>query len=637
VIEMAKRIFGIDFGTTNSLAAVHVGSEMRSLTSEDRPIPSVVWYRGGEVVVGREARDHLESIDTGAAQGFIRSPKMELRRDGPIYVDGRPVEPTDAVATVLAHVRREAARQGEGYAIDRAVMTIPIDFAGPQRRKLREAARKAGISVVQFVHEPAAALYAHLRSQPDFRRRMAELENRAVLVFDWGGGTLDLTVCRILRGEVMQIANRGNNQVGGDRFDERVRNLIRDKHAAQHGLSDIHAHEHEGVAARVLIQCEQAKIGLSTRDSYRVLVPDYLRLEGPARNLAVDISRNELEGAVRHFVAAGLAEIDKLLEGAGLDRGDIERCVATGGMVNMPAIWQGLVERFTARVASLPNRDRLIAEGAAWIAHDGLRLTLAKPLELVFADGGHRGAYLPLVGAGFRMPVENETIPVDHRRLVCVDPRDGVAVFEFVKPKKVGLLQPGDERELLCALNLPIDPEVGPFAERLECRVTIDADYVARLSVTSKLREATCEAEIHSLDFALAMPIDPPSQPGEDPGHEPRRDPPDRDSPAGRPTPLTRSNVVLRSNVVAVDGSVGDDKRFEDWTCVPGDLVEKWRPNYLRVDTPELTPLQRAEAMLYRPCAVCGRSAYLIRRDGPTETCRRRNCPESRRPTPHRD
>ena len=177
---MSETVFGIDFGTTNSLAAVSVGGRALALVDQvtRRPHPSVIWYRGSDIVVGREARENMDITESGAPPGFVRSPKMSLRRDGPIFVDGRPVEPTDAVAEVLRHLKADAsvARGGApAHDLARAVFTIPVDFGGPERRALREAARKAGIGVVQFVHEPVAALYAHLRSHPDRGRELARL------------------------------------------------------------------------------------------------------------------------------------------------------------------------------------------------------------------------------------------------------------------------------------------------------------------------------------------------------------------------------------------------------------------------------------------------------------------------------
>lgn len=629
---MSERVFGIDFGTTNSLAAVVVGNEMRVLTSknDDKPHPSVVWYRGSDVIVGREARTYLESLDGGVQHGFIRSPKMKLRREGPVHIPGKSIDPQDIVAEVLRYIRYDATSRDEvGHDISRAVMTIPVDFAGTQRSALRAAARKAGIGVLQFVHEPISALYAYLRSRSDFNRELAELENRVALVFDWGGGTLDLTVCRIVSGTVMQIASRGNNEVGGDRFDERLRNDVKDRFAQQHSLQDVAALEQPGVSAKLLTQCEQAKIYLSSGDSFSLIIKDYLRRDGPERNLAVDVTRQHLEDLSTDLVKRGLAEIDQLLEESLLDRRDIELCIATGGMVNMPAIWHGLVERFGTRVPPLGNRDRIIAEGAAWIAHDGRRLTLAKPLELLVSDGRGRGKSLPLVDATQTLPVENERIAVDSRRFFCVDPRDGNAVFEFTKPRKVGLLQSADERTTLISLNLPVDPDARPFRERLECEIQIDHDYIAHVSLTSKGRGEIVKGEIHDLDFGLALPkvgdsSDMSSDGGVDQFDGKRED---QDQASTNHTVVGRHNVALRPNISPT----------ENWRLVPGDLVIEWKEDFLDKRSREATEIQHEEQMYYKPCSRCHRTEYQIKTQVPVDACYRFNCSEvERKTTPSR-
>jgi molecular chaperone DnaK len=199
-----------------------------------------------------------------------------------------------------------------------------------------------------FVHEPVAALYAYLRSQPEVGRELARLERRSILVFDWGGGTLDLTLCRIQGGAIMQIANLGDNEVGGDRFDERLRNLLRAKHAAAHGLEDVTAFEQPGMAAKLLHQCELVKIYLSTpgAESEDVIIRNFLKVNGAGRNLVGTVTKPELEKESSTIVARGLARIDEMLEQARLSYQDIELCLATGGMVNMPAFRDGLTERF---------------------------------------------------------------------------------------------------------------------------------------------------------------------------------------------------------------------------------------------------------------------------------------------------
>ena len=574
------------------------------------------------MIAGREARRHIESLEGGIIQGFVRSPKMALRREGPLHIEGRTLEPVDVVSEVLNHLRRTAAnRKDVSYQISQAVLTIPVDFAGLQRSLLRSAAQKAGIRVLQFVHEPVAALYAYLRAKSDFRRHLAQLENRIVLVFDWGGGTLDLTVCRVLGGVVMQVASRGNNEIGGDRFDERLRNEIRDRHAAQHAIANISAMEQPGVMASLLTQCELAKIALSDQETTTAILKDYLRSDGGARDLGVPLTRKDLENLSRDLVYRGLAEVDGLLEETGLSRSDIELCIATGGMVNMPAIWNGLVERFGSRVPVLPNRDRIIAEGAAWIARDGLRLKLAKPIELIVADGRPgRGAYLPLVDAGLELPVEGETTAVTSKRFHCVDPRDGVAVFEFVKPRKVGLLSPDDERSPLCSLNLPIDPTASPFLERLECQVQIDHNYIARVSLSSKLRNEAVNDEFHNLDFGLALPTD------EAPGNAQENRNDRKELTPGHQTNtsdgISRANISLRSNV-----SNDDEKSYDEkWGLVPGDIVESWAPGYFGGGFKRGSKFQRNEKMYYEKCGNCHRTRYEINQQGAIEICRISDC-----------
>src|SRR4051812_16158301 len=105
-------VFGLDFGTTNSLATIIRDGQALALTDRatGKPHPSVVWYRGPDVVVGSAARGHMDSVDSGASDGFLRSPKMNLRRGSPLHVQGRTIDPVDAVAEVLRHLHKDAAR-----------------------------------------------------------------------------------------------------------------------------------------------------------------------------------------------------------------------------------------------------------------------------------------------------------------------------------------------------------------------------------------------------------------------------------------------------------------------------------------------------------------------------------------------
>jgi len=551
---------------------------------------------------------------------------MALRHGSAIFVDGHKIDPTDAVAEVLKFLAVDVAQSRGGRPgenLTKAVLTIPVNFGGPQRRALRIAANKAGIGIVQFVHEPVAALYAYLRSQTNLTRELARLDGRTILVFDWGGGTLDLTLCRIQGGTIQQIDSLGDNDVGGDRFDERILNLLREKHARQHGLPDVLSLEQPGMAAKLLHQSELVKIALSKAGAEEelVLIKDYLRTEDVSRDLLVDVTRTELEKECRAVVGQGLGRIEDILTRAGISHRDVELCLATGGMVNMPSIRDGLAERFLGRVPVIENGDRIISEGAAWIAFDGLRLSLAKPIELLSADSTGRGTYHTLVPAGAALPIENEVLSVPNSRLYCVDPREGVACIEFAKPLMPGWAMVSAPRRTIATLNVAVDRNASPLLERLICDLQIDHDYVAKATLRSSGRGDAQEVEFHDLDFALSLP-DAKTPPRSSWNERNGEDVPQRGGPE-----LVVAGVVTvsqRTNTVYVRGA--EDHLDPLWRLVPGDIVSQWRPYHFDVRSGASSARQKEEREFYVPCSLCRRMISQILAEGPVEACRTHSC-----------
>src|SRR6266480_6844892 len=240
-------IFGLDFGTTNSVATIirrpAVGEQERPLVltnrSDNRPHPSVVWYRGVDTVVGREAKQQLGQLGLGVFGDIVRSPKIFLGSPAGIGVAGRNLQAVDVVADVLKFLRDDAlSRKYPNQPFDRAVFTIPIAMQGGARRELRQAALKANLHVHQFVHEPLAALYGHLRGHRDFDQQIPQLEGQLAIVFDWAGGTLDLTLWKFSAGSLVQVLNLGDPEVGGDKFDLRLVHLVKQRHEQQHPDAD---------------------------------------------------------------------------------------------------------------------------------------------------------------------------------------------------------------------------------------------------------------------------------------------------------------------------------------------------------------------------------------------------------------
>ena len=501
-----KHTIGFDFGTTNSLISVIRGAKPISfLDDEGRPIPSLVCYEGARRIVGREAKERVAQAGLGIQGNIVRSPKMYLGRDG-IFVEGVKRSPTDIVADVVRHVLDTAGRQRDLNLGDvaGAVVTIPVDMDGRRRRALREAFRQTDMRIVQFVHEPLAALYGLFRKR-ELRTMARRYEGSLVLVFDWGGGTLDLTLCRLTGGMVVQLINDGTDEVGGDLFDETVLNHVVRK-AGSRG-SDNDRDIQPGAKERLLHRCEEAKIALSSRPAVQIYVPNFFR--EPGDDIDYKLSQSEFEDVVMPLLDKGFRRITNILDTADFSPEQVALCVATGGMSNMPAVRRRLHELFGPERVEIPDGTAtLIAEGAAWIASDKIGLHLAKNVECVLA----RNSYLPLVKAGTAMPREGD-VQKNLFHLYCTDPRDGVAKFQICSPKRPGeAVLPNEPRTNLEIVTVAVDHKAQPFLERLELDVEIDDDLVLRAQARSLNAKDQDQREIHNLEFGILLPADTPTR-----------------------------------------------------------------------------------------------------------------------------
>lgn len=575
-------VVGFDFGTTNSLISLVRGrAAIHFFDDESRPIPSVVCYEGQQTIVGRAARERLSHAGLGVQGNTVRSPKVLLGRDS-VFLEGIERKPVDIVADVVRHVVEQARGSGRGRELSDltgAVVTIPVNMDGARRRALRDAFRLAGVRIVQFVHEPLAALYGHFRSQ-GLETLLRRYDRKLLLVFDWGGGTLDLTLCRPIDNQLVQIRNDGTDEVGGDVFDETLLNGLLQRLCAQRGICE--PQEQLGARARLLDACERAKISLSGRARAQVYVPSYFRAISD-EDFDYSLSQEELEGIVAPVLDKGFDRIRRLLDDARFAQEQVALCLATGGMSNMPVVQRRLLEWFGPGRVEIPDGTAtMIAEGAAWIAADRAGLQLAKTVELVLA----RNSYFPLYKAGTRMPREGEVQeqPFD---LYCTDPRDGIAKFQICAPKRAGRDVPdGDERTHLGNLTVRVDSQVRPFHERLRLDVRVDPDLVLEVRARSLNVADEDRCEIHNLEFGLAFPTS-------ESNHDRSAPEADESSPVESPPP---GSVSVRSNVAD----------HVNLRLVPGELLFTYDPHYF--DTRgRASAVQNFERLYYEPCALCGR------------------------------
>lgn len=578
---------GFDFGTTNSLISIidRDGDATHFLDERNRPIPSAAGYEGTRKILGREAKERLSEAGLGTHGNILRSPKRYLGQES-ITIDGAQRDPVDVVADVVRHVCDLAKSSGRTLdTVTNAVVTIPVDMEGHKRRALRDAFAQAGVRIAQFVHEPFAALYGFFRSG-ELSANLDRYDDKLVLVFDWGGGTLDLTLCRIIGDTVVQVMNDGTDEVGGDVFDETVMKRILANVAQEKGLGD-EIDVQPGAKARLLEACERAKIALSERSSASVYARNFFR-NTDEDDVDYTLSKGELEDAVGPLLEKGFRRIDKVLADAGYGHEQVDLCLATGGMSNMPTVTEMLHAWFGPQRVRVPDETAtLIAEGAARIAADNASLHLAKNVELELA----RSSYLPLLKAGTRMPGAGTVTQAEDFHLYCTDPRDGKAKFQICTPMRAGRrVRPNEPRTCLETMTVKVDGKARVFQERLELTVQVDENLILHAHARSLNKKDDDRCEIHNLEFGLRL-RERERGADEDDGGEPAEDENNDRKPAV-------GSLTVRANVTDM----------KDPAKIPGEYLYQLDPGYFdrRRNPPEE---QNLEKLYYQPCSGCGRAS----------------------------
>lgn len=596
-------IFGLDFGTTNSLISLVDRGTLLSLVNDqtEAPHPSMVIVKGEEVIVGQPAKEQANDLDDNAAGDTIRSPKIYLGQDDNYFpIPGRnDFNRIDLVSEVLTNLVNDAKKRDGHFNVAKAVFTVPVSFDGKSRQELRDAATKAGIEVSYFIHEPLAALYGYFKEQDGSGESIDDYDGAYVLVFDWGGGTLDLTLCQIRGGVLHQIRNAGNADIGGDTFDDNITNKVKTLHAVKHGLTGIQSLMNPDVSVKLKISCENAKKRLSDTDEADIYIRNFLTRSDASSILDVTLSRTELEEICQPRIDSGVDMIGKLLEEVGLDHSSVAMCLPTGGMVNMPAIRRRLDQLFPGRVVTARHGDRIISEGAAWIAHDNAIPVLSKPLEILDASSTPN----VIAEANEPLPVDGNVKEITLSQFYCTDPREGVVNFSFQRPIYVGRYNVDTPRKSYGIINLKVDDKAPPLRERLNLSVLIDENYVVKARAESSMRGDTAELEISNLEFALRAKKSSAASDGSD--YENKKE----------------KQVNSENNYPAVRSIITKEKGTKGAKYIAGDIVDKYYDKFAFA-RPKFTQKQQDESNYYLPCSYCGKTIMEIKNTG----CARPEC-----------
>lgn len=354
---------GIDLGTTfSAIAMLDDQGRPRTLFNSEgaRTTPRVVWIDGQDIVVGKEAWKALAS----EADKVAVCAKRDIgRRTFHRPVDGREFPPEVIEAFVLNKLRRDAAEQAGAF--HSAVITVPAYFDEVRRKATQDAGRMAGIDVLDIINEPTAAAISFAHEQGFLLDEDDSSDApRTFLVYDLGGGTFDVTVMRVEGAQFITLATDGDAELGGCDWDLRLTDIVAEKFLDEHGEDP---REELASAARLVLQCEDAKRTLSTRDKTTVLC-DYQGFSSRC-----EITREELERAAADLVDRTRFTADQTRRVAGFEWDDIDCVLLVGGATRMPCIREMLRELSGKEPSTVLSADESVAHGAALHAGTLLR------------------------------------------------------------------------------------------------------------------------------------------------------------------------------------------------------------------------------------------------------------------------
>ncbi|MDO8723307.1 MAG: Hsp70 family protein [Syntrophales bacterium] len=487
---------GIDFGTTNSIAAIYKTSlkETQPLYSETTlPHPSVVWYKAdGSITVGVEAKKNIMGFSEVEGNRFISSIKRHLGLGESISIFGRNKPAKEVAAEIFKHIICDSDIRHK-YPLKSGVVTIPIYFDGWARRELREAANAAGFFIKTFIHEPFAAIvgYCHRNGQG---LQMGRMDGQTFLVFDWGGGTLDITAAAVINGDLIELATGGIADRAGDYFDKKLERFAIAGFREKLGVS---ANELPILSDRLLEECERAKISLSSKEKENIQVAQLCHYNGRFQNINEPISRADFDDLINRDIKDAIGEVEQALDVAGITSREIDIVLLVGGSSRIPLLHKYLREKFGARMHEVERADAIIAEGAATIDALGLQPVLARSVNVELSDG----SLYEIFKAG---EIANPDICRKRVNFFCTDNRDGQAklVIKEVAGRKSSARPLTNE-----VLSIPVNPDLpSPYNhERVTADFALDEDMVLHVAAKGATQVAGSTSEIYKLCFGLKI------------------------------------------------------------------------------------------------------------------------------------
>ena len=336
-----EKIIGIDLGTSNSAASVLVGGKPTTIPSAEgasqygKSFPSYVAFtEDGQMLVGEPARRQAVTNP----ENTISAIKRSMGTNHKVTVNGKQYSPQEISAFILQKIKKDA-ETFLGEPIEKAVITVPAYFDDNQRTATKDAGTIAGLDVVRLVNEPTAASLAYGLDK-------AEEEDMNIMVYDLGGGTLDVTIMEFGGGVFEVRSTSGDTQLGGTDMDNVLIKYLADEFKAQEGIDLM---DNDQAVQRLREAAEKAKIELSTTTTTEVNLPFIaMGSDGTPKNLIISLTRAKLEELVDSIVEKSGKPMQQALDDAKMSKSEIDKIILVGGPTRMPIV-QKFVEKFIGK------------------------------------------------------------------------------------------------------------------------------------------------------------------------------------------------------------------------------------------------------------------------------------------------
>ena len=475
------KIIGIDLGTSNSAAAVMIGGKPTIIQAAEgtsvggKAFPSVVAFtKDGQLLVGEPARRQMISNP----EGTVAAAKRKMGTDFKFHVLGKEYTPQQISSFILQKIKKDS-EAFLGDTVDKAVITVPAYFNDNQRQATKDAGEIAGLQVVRIINEPTAPSLAYGldKLQKDLK----------IMVFDLGGGTLDVTIMEMGGGVFQVKSTSGDTQLGGTDMDNILIDYIVEEFKKQSGLD---VRNDKAAMMRIREAAEKAKIELSNIVSTEINLPflAYDPKTGP-KNLVTTLTRAKLEDLLRPIIERCRAPMMQALADAKITPQDIDKIIMVGGPTRMP-----IVRQFVATATGKePERGidpmEAVAMGAAI---QGAIITGDVSTDILLVDVTPLTLGVEVLG-GLKEPLieRNTTIPTKKSKVftTAADYQTAVTihVVQGERPMAADCVSLG----MFNLSGIPPAPRGVPQVE-----VTFDIDANGILNVTAKDLATTKEAKI---------------------------------------------------------------------------------------------------------------------------------------------